>query len=1017
MRWRLRKLRCAFCAMVITLTLSLTHAVWAQNDVWTNTTGGKWETASNWSPAIAPSVSFSSIYVSNATTKTVTIDATTSGSFPSTMDINNLIVSGPAGTVNTLFLDNAGLATPLTLNGQLTVGAGGVLSITNSLVELTSPGFVDNGIVLLNTGDVINTNSTGLFIGDAGTGTFTVSNGTVLSSLVDLGVTTGDRGTMTIAGGQFTSITNVNVGNAAGSVGTLWVTGGQLNVSNFNSQGTYALTVGASGAGRMIQSNGIVNLGNFNVGLNAGGAGTLTVAGGTLNMVGGGPYADQFTIGNSAGSTGTVWVTGPSAYINASPVNTLVGWDGGNGSLIISNGQMVCSAIYVSDQAGSTGTVTVAGGTLSSAYLLLGLQANGTLTLSGGTAAISELTLGRAAFVGIAGATGIVSVTGGTLSSSLISIGDNGGGIMGVSNGNVSTYQMFVAGFESTNCYGSLALSGGTFTVGAGGMTVGMNAGSTGIVTVTGGTFIDNTGTTTIGQTGSFGQGIGEFVVSNGFAALGTVSVWPGSTFTMSGGGVVISNFNGNVGSTFGMNGGSLEIQGNFVDNGTAQFNNGFVTVDATGLLRFGSTIATVGSAITNNGILSALAANVSFNSALENYGNFTVNPSQFVNVPANMGNYGQLTVSAAGLLSIGSFTGSEQIGNIFLNGGGILSVGSFWYNGGAVEFSQGGELAGAGMYNANLLEGSGVINVPVENGYGGTIRADNGLLVIQNPNVLNDPGAFLEAPVGGTLRFTGNLINQGVINPQGGVIDFQSNTLTNQGTMTGFGSYLAGQIVNQGSANFQGGPLTIEATYINDGGSTTEVSYATASFFGAVTNNAGGYFKNTASQMTFYSSFFNNGSYVSDPATNVFTASMALGPDGTLGGGKGNLFVMQGDLTSANPNGLQIDGATLEFTSGAHNFTLTGTAYLGALQVDTGGTLMFSGANLYVAVFDAALSQITTADTIYYIPADNPALSGLTYILSGGGLLEAVPEPGTWVLVLVGVAALLRNAAPRKRC
>ncbi len=76
----------------------------------------------------------------------------------------------------------------------------------------------------------------------------------------------------------------------------------------------------------------------------------------------------------------------------------------------------------------------------------------------------------------------------------------------------------------------------------------------------------------------------------------------------------------------------------------------------------------------------------------------------------------------------------------------------------------------------------------------------------------------------------------------------------------------------------------------------------------------------------------------------------------------------------------------------------------------------MFSGATLYVLEFDAALSQITTADTIYYDPTDNPALGGLTYILSGGGLLEAVPEPGTWLLVVVGVAALLRSAVARKR-
>jgi hypothetical protein len=998
--------RSVLCAAILVTAVFAIPAV-AQNDSWIDSSG-KWETSNDWSFAIPPSVSFTSILITNATTKTVTIDATTSGSFPSTMNIANLVVSGPLFTVNTLFLNNAGLVTPLNILGQLTMGGGGVLSITNSILQVSSPPIVDNGAILLDTGSIIATNSTGILIGDSGSGTFTVSNGTVLAGLVQLGLTANDHGTLTIAGGQFTSITNVDVGSAAGASGALWMNGGQLTVTNASSSANFALNIGASGAGRFILSNGTVNAINLNVGANSGSSGTLTLAGGTLNLSSG-TFAGDLGIGFGFGSTGTVWMTGPSAVLNGQGNPMEVGFDGA-GFMVVSNGLMENLELTVGY--GSAGTLTLAGGAIVGSSVAVGVDANGAMTISGGAISNSSLFVGSSGFVGVAGPTGTVTMTGGTLSLSLLSLGPNGAGTMTISGGNVSVNQLAVSG-NVTNSFGSLTQSGGTITIGSGGLIIGINNDSTGIVTITKGTFIDNTGTTTIGGLGSSGQGIGEFSVSKGTVMLGTVSIGTGSTLTMSGGGVVVSNLAGSVGSTFGMNGGSLEIQGNFLDSGSAQFNAGFVTVDATGLLRLGSDVTTIGSAVTNAGILSALAPNVAFNNALENFGNFNVNPSQFVIVPANMGNYGQITIGVGGLLSIGGFTGSEQTGNIFLNGGGILTVGSFWVNAGAIEFSQGGQLAGAGMYNQSLLEGSGVINVPVENGSGGTIRAANGLLVLQNANVLNDPGAFLEATVGGTLRFTASLLNQGVINPQGGVIDFQTNTLTNQGTMTGFGSYLAGQIINQGSANFQGGPLNVEATYINGVGYTTEVSYATASFFGPVTNRVNAVFKNTSSQITFYSVFYNDGTYISDPATNVFTATVALGPNGALVGGKGDLFVLQGDLTSANVDGLQIDGATLEFTAGAHNFTLAGTAHLGALQLDSGATLTLAGANLYVGSFDAIPSQITSADTIYYDPTQNPSLGGQTFALAGGGLVEAVPEPGTFALVLT---ALVSGIVVRRR-
>ena len=73
----------------------------AQDDSWTNATDGKWEAAGNWDQG-SPSSSQMLVLFTNANPKTVTIDATTSGSFPATLTISNLVVSGAASTTNTL---------------------------------------------------------------------------------------------------------------------------------------------------------------------------------------------------------------------------------------------------------------------------------------------------------------------------------------------------------------------------------------------------------------------------------------------------------------------------------------------------------------------------------------------------------------------------------------------------------------------------------------------------------------------------------------------------------------------------------------------------------------------------------------------------------------------------------------------------------------------------------------------------------------------------------------------------
>ncbi len=227
---------------------------YAADNSWTNLLGDKWETATNWSLGVAPTNTQSAILITNAATKTITIDATTSGTFPSTLTISNLQLFAPATFANTLFLNNSGTLVPLEVLDDLIISNGGVLLISNSvlIVDGVSGGSLsDDGTMVLDGagGNLITTNVE-VDVGDTDTGQMTVSNGTWLALDVTVGLNAGSSGTLTIAGGTLLS-SNVFISILDGSTGTIWMTAGQLIATN-------ELLVGGV-AGQMILSNGTVS--------------------------------------------------------------------------------------------------------------------------------------------------------------------------------------------------------------------------------------------------------------------------------------------------------------------------------------------------------------------------------------------------------------------------------------------------------------------------------------------------------------------------------------------------------------------------------------------------------------------------------------------------------------------------------------------------------------------------------------------------------------------------------------
>jgi hypothetical protein len=418
------------------LGVSPANLVHGQVNSWANPQSGTWNwaTDANWLLGVAPSSSQSAIFITNAVTalngsrfRTVTIDAVGAGTFPGTMIINNLIVSAPGSGIgashNALFLNNAGLATPLHVLDTLTITSGGSLSITNSALDVGIVFSVDAN-VFLNTGTLITTNGL-VELGNNGVGQIIESAGTWTGNFVNVGAGVGSQGTLTLAGGEM-NLYQLQV--AQYGIGTVLVTGGQLSTISL-------IVVGNGGPGQMTVSGGTVVPGAVIVG--TGGpyeAGTLTLAGGTTTV-------GQFlSLGESSG-TGTVWLTG--GQLSVANSETDVGDEFGVGQMTVSNGTFLAWRLIVGNRVNSQGTLTVAGGTN-----IVGVVNDGGL------------------FVGNeSGSTGTVWITSGQLivTNAATLVSSNGVGQMTISNGTWRARDVLVA--AGAGAEGTLTAVGGTSSV------------------------------------------------------------------------------------------------------------------------------------------------------------------------------------------------------------------------------------------------------------------------------------------------------------------------------------------------------------------------------------------------------------------------------------------------------------------------------------------------------------------------------------------------------------------------
>src|SRR5256885_4850953 len=299
---------------------------------WTNSGSGLWRSGTNWSLRRAPDTGAGLILITNAGTKTVTIDSPT----PSTnLVLNNLTLLAPAGATNTLAMTDVGTNNPLVLLSSaspLAIARGGALYITNSSLVITGTAVgltLWAGSVTLDSGSIVvrdepaTTNVTvKARIARTNEATFNINGGVAQFGSLLIADSPGSqfprsRGTMSISGGILNVLGELSVAESPGCTGLVFMTGGQIQVPNHFTNTT---RIGNYGVGQMIVSNATLLIPNVSVGRHDGSAGSLTLENDAIAV-----FDDDLSIGRFSGATGNVVVAGGQLITTNQPIWVEIG--------------------------------------------------------------------------------------------------------------------------------------------------------------------------------------------------------------------------------------------------------------------------------------------------------------------------------------------------------------------------------------------------------------------------------------------------------------------------------------------------------------------------------------------------------------------------------------------------------------------------------------------------------------------------------------------------------------------
>ena len=348
------------------LLWGLPGACFAANDYWTNTAGGSFSNAVNWSPGLPGAAD--AAYFTNAASYTVNWSAGASnanvyydaggGVVTQNMGSAAWVVtglydvgktSGKTGVVVQVggYVEVSNVADSVRIgdsgNGSYTLN-GGVLVARNTLVGYAS----DNNTMLVTGSGAVMTNTSYTYIGSSGSGNlFTLANsGMVVTAYGVIGPTAGKNGNRLVITDPGTVWTNTasaagtpfSVGNGAAANSLVVSNGGQLfsaytSIGNqVSSSNNSALVTGTGSTWTVVGSGSTIRVGE------SGSSNQLTIANGGKMVL-----PNHFYVGwQAASSNNLVTVTGAGSVLtNAPNMDVVIGQSGVGNRLVVSNGGKV----------------------------------------------------------------------------------------------------------------------------------------------------------------------------------------------------------------------------------------------------------------------------------------------------------------------------------------------------------------------------------------------------------------------------------------------------------------------------------------------------------------------------------------------------------------------------------------------------------------------------------------------------------------------------------------------------
>ena len=822
-----------------------------------------------------------------------------------------------------------------TYNGGTTVNAG-VLQVGNTfaLGAVTSSLAVNGGEVDLDGFSP----TVGALSGSSGALITTTKSGTLVTLTTNSSASNTYAGLLSNGAGQL-ALTKGGAGTLTLSAsnsysGATDVTGGTLAITGAINAPASAFTVDGSGAAATLGTSAFLSASNTYIGVSS--SGSFTQSGGTESD------SVALYIGDNAGSTGVYNLVGgtlqtPYAY---------VGYSGSGGFIQTGGTDFKLTDLYVGFNAGSTGTYTLSAGTLQTQYNYVGYSGSGAFTNSGGLDnTTSDLIIGEKA-----GSDGVYTLSGGLTQSPITYIGYGGTGTF-VQNGGSHTTGATVLG-ENAGSTGTYILKAGTLTASyvTGGAGTSVFDFDGGILKATGSNSGFMAGLTTANvQTG------GALINPNGFAITISQALLHDTTSgapAFDGGLKLIGT-------------GTLTLSGNNSYTGPTDVTGGMLAI--TGAINAGSSNFTVdgsGASATLNGSLFATNAYI----GLSGSGVFTQTGGTQFDAYAYYETSGD--DHEPGALYMGYNAGSNGVYN--LSGGSLKSLGICVAYSGSGGFIQTGGTVAATFTTAEGTPFSFIDEVCIGFNAGSTGAYTMSAGSLQTSGVYvgsSGSGAFVNS--GGLDDNTGALVlgqnagSDGVYTLSGGLTESPNTTIGAGGT----GSFIQNGGTQDAGAVIIGQSVGSTGTYKLNGG-TLNASSVTGGSGTSVFDFNGGTLKPTASSATFMTGL---------TTVNVQTGGAIINPNGFA------ITIPQALLHDTTSGAPAIDGGLKLLGAGA--LTLSGSnTYTGATTVSS-GTLNVTGAVSNTASASVASGAALEVDGLL----NSTATSTVGGILRGQGSVGAI--------------------------